>query len=84
MLTPSLIRMARDRRASDRLTNPHCPMCETPDPHAVTRTEYQVYVSCAICGYVWSLPKPCVPQFVPRRTPVSTRTNGGPLSPFRR
>ena len=78
MPTHSLIRMARDRRASDRLTNPHCPMCETPDPHAVTRTEYVVYVSCAICSYVWSLPKPRVPQLFQEERQYTQQT----VSPF--
>ena len=45
-------------RRQQRLTIPHCESCGSTRTEVATRTEYVVYVRCAACWYVWSVPKP--------------------------
>jgi predicted anti-sigma-YlaC factor YlaD len=46
-----------DRR-KQRIHLPSCEACRSPKTAVATRTEYVVYVRCAACGFVWSMPKP--------------------------
>ena len=54
------LRLARmvERRGSDRITIPTCQHCGGADTAVATRTDYVVYIRCAACLQVWSVPKP--------------------------
>jgi hypothetical protein len=46
-----------DRRRQ-RLQPPPCSECGSTKTAVATRTPYVVYVRCAACACVWSIPKP--------------------------
>ena len=52
----------RVERRTDRAAVPPCERCAREHVHVATRTAYVLYVRCADCGHVWSLPKPNVTQ----------------------
>ena len=52
----------RVERRTDRAAVPPCERCAREQVHVATRTAYVLYVRCADCGHVWSLPKPNVTQ----------------------
>ena len=44
-------------RRKRRLAVPPCTSCGSANTAVATRTEYVVYIRCADCRFVWSLPK---------------------------
>ena len=57
MRTPVWIRLAADRRNSDRLRIPPCPRCGDINVTVRTRTEFGLFIICAT-GHAWSMQKP--------------------------
>lgn len=54
-------RQLHDRRY-ERLDLPPCPECQATEARVMSRTNYVVYVQCAQCHLLWSVPKPGVAQ----------------------
>src|SRR4051794_26916378 len=48
----------RDRRHANRLTIPDCGQCASSETAVATRTTFVLYIRCAACCHVWSVPKP--------------------------
>jgi hypothetical protein len=50
---------AVDRRSPSRLVLPTCQLCKQAATVTVaSRTDYVLYLRCASCLHVWSIPKP--------------------------
>lgn len=47
-----------ERRLSARPPNPACLRCEAPGVSVALRTAFVLYYRCAVCGEIWSVPKP--------------------------
>ena len=46
-----------DRR-KHTFTPPPCASCTSTTTEVAARTDYVLYIRCAACGHVWSVPKP--------------------------
>jgi hypothetical protein len=55
---PTLHRIITDRRLNEPAALPPCGCCGSPDTSVAMRTDYVLYLRCANCWQVWSVPKP--------------------------
>jgi hypothetical protein len=56
-ISPGPVPKLPERRRR-RLDVPRCQSCGSSKTAVATRTDYVIYVRCAECWFVWSLPKP--------------------------
>jgi hypothetical protein len=66
MHSPVWVRLARDRRGTDRLELGPCPRCGDRNSTVRTRTDLVLYAACT-SGHMWSLARPRVMWLVEGR-----------------